>query len=36
VLDGMLDGLGFDILQNGAGVRNSDQYIEYGRLARKR
>jgi hypothetical protein len=36
VLDGMLDGLGFEILQNGAGVRNSDQYIEYGRLARKR
>jgi hypothetical protein len=36
VLDRLLDGLGFDILQNGADVRDSDQYIEYGRLARKR
>jgi hypothetical protein len=36
VLDGLLNGLGFDILQNGADVRDSDQYIEYGRLARKR
>jgi hypothetical protein len=36
VLDKMLNGLGFDILQNGVGVRGSDQYIEYGRLARKR
>jgi hypothetical protein len=36
VLDKVLNGLGFDILQNGAGVRGSDQYIEYGRLARKR
>jgi hypothetical protein len=36
VLDRLLNGLGFDILQNGADVRDSDQYIEYGRLARKR
>jgi hypothetical protein len=36
VLDRMLDGLGFDIFQNGAELRNSDQCIEYGRLARKR
>jgi hypothetical protein len=32
----LLNGLGFDILQNGAEVRHSGQYIEYGRLARKR
>jgi hypothetical protein len=35
-LDKMLDGLGFDIVQNGAGLRNPDQYTEYSRLARKR
>ncbi|HXW24864.1 MAG TPA: hypothetical protein VEK73_08970 [Xanthobacteraceae bacterium] len=36
VLDKMLDGLGFDIIQNGASIRGSDRCIEYGRLARKR
>jgi hypothetical protein len=35
-LDKMLDGLGFAIVQNGAAVRNSDDCIEYSRLARKR
>jgi hypothetical protein len=35
-LDKMLDGLGFAIVQNGANVRNSDECIEYSRLARKR
>jgi hypothetical protein len=36
VLDNMLGGLGFDIVQNGARVRNSDECVEYSRLARKR
>jgi len=36
VIDKILDGLGFDIAQNGAAVRNSDECIEYSRLARKR
>jgi hypothetical protein len=36
VLDKMLDGLGFDIVQNGAIIGGSDGDIEYGRLARKR
>lgn len=36
VLDKMLDGLGFDIVQKGASIHESGGYIEYGRLARKR
>jgi hypothetical protein len=32
----MLDGLGFDILQNGASFVRADGDIDYGRLARKR
>jgi hypothetical protein len=36
VLDKMLDGFGFDIVQNGAVIGGSDGDIEYGRLARKR
>lgn len=35
-LDKMLDGLGFAIVQNGANLRDSDDCIEYSRLARKR
>ncbi len=35
-LDALLDGLGFTIVQDGAGVRNSDDHIEYSRVARKR
>jgi hypothetical protein len=35
-LDKMLDGLGFEILQNGASFARSDGDIDYGRLARKR
>ena len=35
VLDKMLDGLGFDVVQNGADIRGGE-CIEYGRLARKR
>jgi hypothetical protein len=35
-LDKMLDGLGFEILQNGASFARSDGNIDYGRLARKR
>ncbi len=35
-LDKLLDGLGYRIVQPGAAVRNSDQYVEYARLARKR
>jgi len=36
LMDRLLDGLGFDILQNGSTVREPGQVIEYGRLARKR
>jgi hypothetical protein len=36
VMDRLLDGLGFDILKIGATVRSGDDFIEYGRLARKR
>ena len=36
VLDKLLGGLGFEIVQNGASLRNPDEYVEYGRLARKR
>jgi hypothetical protein len=36
VMDRLLDGLGFDILKNGAKIRSEEDYIEYGRLARKR
>ncbi len=35
-MDRLLDGLGFDILQNDSTVREPGQVIEYGRLARKR
>jgi len=36
VMERLLDGLGFSILQNSAQVRNSAECIEYGCLARKR
>jgi hypothetical protein len=36
VMDKILDGLGFGIVQKGRNVRGSDEYVEYGRLARKR
>jgi len=36
VLDKMLDGLGFAIVQNGAAIHGAGGHIEYGRLARKR
>jgi hypothetical protein len=35
-LDQMLDGLGFEILQNGASFHRAEGDIDYGRLARKR
>jgi hypothetical protein len=34
-MDSLLNGLGFKVLQNGADIRNVDEYIEYGRIARK-
>ena len=34
-MDSLLNGLGFEILQNGGNIRNADEYIEYGRIARK-
>jgi hypothetical protein len=36
VLDRMLDGLGFDIVQKGAEIHAASGHTEYGRLARKR
>jgi hypothetical protein len=36
VMDKLLDGLGFDIVQPGATVRPPGAVVEYGRLARKR
>jgi hypothetical protein len=36
VMDRLLNGLGFEILKNGARVRPGDDYVEYGRLAQKR
>lgn len=35
-MDSLLNGLGFEILQNGADIRKADEYVEYGRIARKR
>ena len=35
VMDGLLSGLGFEFLKEGASIRDPDEYIEYGRLARK-
>jgi hypothetical protein len=35
-MDALLDGLGFDIVQSGAPMRSPGEFIEYGRLARKR
>jgi hypothetical protein len=36
-MDKLLQGLGFEILKHGATVRSpTEEYIEYGRLARKR
>jgi hypothetical protein len=35
VLDRLLEGLGFEILKRGAAVRRADEYLEFGRLARK-
>lgn len=36
VLDAILSGLGFDIIQEGRKIRDQAEFIEYGRLARKR
>jgi hypothetical protein len=36
VMDALLDGLGFEILKRGADIRSPAEYVEYGRLARKR
>jgi hypothetical protein len=36
LMDKLLSGMGFDILKKGAEVRGGGEYIEYGRLARKR
>jgi hypothetical protein len=36
VLDKLLGGLGFEVVQNGAGLRDPEQHVEYSRLARKR
>lgn len=36
VLDALLSGLGFDIIQEGQKIRDQAELIEYGRLARKR
>ena len=35
-MDALLFGLGFDIIQNGALIRTPVEFVEYGRLARKR
>jgi hypothetical protein len=35
-MDALLAGFGFDIIQNGASIRAAGQFVEYGRLARKR
>jgi hypothetical protein len=35
-MDALLMGLGFDIIQNGASIRAPGEFVEYGRLARKR
>jgi hypothetical protein len=35
-MDALLAGLGFDVVQTGASIRSADQFVEYGRLARKR
>jgi hypothetical protein len=35
-MDALLVGLGFDLLQDGASIRAPGEFIEYGRIARKR
>lgn len=36
VMDALLDGSGFDVLKHGTAIRSCTEYVEYGRLARKR
>jgi hypothetical protein len=36
VLDSLLTGLGFEIVKNGRQIRDEREYLEYGRLARRR
>jgi hypothetical protein len=36
VMDALLEGLGFEILKHGALIRDQTEFIEYGRLARRK
>jgi hypothetical protein len=36
VMDALFDGLGFDVLKAGEKIRDANEFIEYGRIVRKR